>query len=548
MGSYEDRGTSYEWRRWCAVPCISALVVATMLLTGARATWACSGPGPSFSDLWKNSTHLIRGRVVTSDAAHQNHIVQVESYIGNPPLPNYVFVSQSSPQYIQDTIYGFTIGDCMGLGVTLPEQQSFYMLVSQTETGVFNERYTIQFTDSELEQPLGLAVDVTGDGMTDGEGTFYFNESEFDERVEQIAGVRFATPPENLPIPLTAPLLVETSDGTLFFVPVDFGLPYSIEPADLATAINLNRFGCRDNCSILPETGFESFKVHLNDEPSFFLSRYGQRMEDGDVVVHSSAGTSLIWQDDTVTFYAVVGGDYLQPEYITWSLTAHSATPPTVWNPNATQFAYGDSEGIWIVDTLASNHTGERLGEAPEARLIWPSTQAIPIRFSERGRYLAIRDEDEELNLDLMTGSRLAGGIISPDERYLLTSRTDADGIVHWYAIDLVNPALSPEPDLTFGNETVPQIAWLDNLRFAMVSCSQNGECRVLYRYAEAAMTTYSFAADPEPGWAFAISPRGDVAVITDDDTISINRYLIDIESDSPITNVYWLPSMFWGE
>jgi hypothetical protein len=52
---------------------------------------------------------------------------------------------------------------------------------------------------------------------------------------------------------------------------------------------------------------------------------------------------------------------------------------------------------------------------------------------------------------------------------------------------------------------------------------------------------------DVEPGTEFALSSNGELAVLVDDSTLSIERRLVPVALDGAIAEMRWLPSLFWG-
>lgn len=560
--SYELRGASYKRQRWFATACVASLALISALLTGARSVWACSGGLPTtLNDLTRESVTLIRGRMLEYDAARQNGIMAVDAYIGAAPIPNTIFVSHTTPATVQGVL-DMNVESCIYLFHAPPKHEQVYLAVHRDEVGrywsVGSEFY--QFTEASPTQHVFVESDTDGDGQISPE-EFEGREVEeagFAALVEELSGRSFTEPTAETPYPVTAPLVVETTDGSLFFVPVDLSTATPTTRGEIsrmyAGSVHMPlsmRCGpfVDEECEVLPETDFQTYRIYEGGEPDAFLSRYGYRLASGDRVLTSAAGTSVIWDDNVLTFYQIVPNSDSPVSYIEASIALEadigSHPPPTVWSRDSRRIAYGDRDGIWVVEVVP-NSDPEIRGVQLDARLVWEASgSAIPevVRISPSGRYLTIRDGDDEFNLDLAIGQRLTAGIVSPDDQYVLVYEADNEG-VHWSVEGLARQWRREV--LSFA--TIIQVGWLDSVTYAAAYCrSGQTDCWVTHDKIDLNLE-FEGIDTGEPGRAFAISPRGDIAVITDDDTISVNRHTIDIDTDSPIANVYWLPSLFWGE
>lgn len=554
---------------------IAALVVIPALLTGARTAWACSGPPTTLNVMWESSTHLVRARLVEADAAGQNSIVLVESSLGESQLPEYILVQMQTPANTQGLFDQFFMaGGCTFAASPLPEHAPVYLYVSPLDNGAFRSGFVLgpdyyQFSAAQPTQVVHLDRDANHDGQIAFEEIEEraVDEAEFVALAEEIAGLSFAPPRADAPYPVTAPLVVETEDGGLWFVPLDLSAPSPIELAEIGDlyAGLLDLFhevigDCAPHgevaCEVRPEPGYQTFRLYRDGEPGVFLNRYGYPLESGDLLINSTAGTALIWDERTLTYYAPVphateSGYHTQLQRESFPM-ASPARDATVWSPDARQFAYGNEEGVWLVSLTPTRFSEFSPGMVLQKRLMWPTTYGQPapepVRFSPFGRFLTIQDWDEEFNLDLNTGLPSPGGIVSPDERYVLTCDSP-DGNTGCRVSALNRPDVIFRYSILRTGERLVQAEWLHELGFVALICGADDVCRVEYRSTELELDSRTqWQTAVEPGHALAVSPRGDLALVTDGDTISVNRHPIDIDTDSPIVNVYWLPSLFWGE
>jgi hypothetical protein len=89
----------------------------------------------------------------------------------------------------------------------------------------------------------------------------------------------------------------------------------------------------------------------------------------------------------------------------------------------------------------------------------------------------------------------------------------------------------------------VYKAGWLDNQRF--IAVLSDG---IFYGYLPTMQYQHSFGYvySPEPGYDFVIADTGDIAVLVDDFTISVNHVQMTLGLDAPIQEFRWLPSLFW--
>lgn len=521
------------------------LLIASLLVLDRRLVYACSGPPTTLEHLLLTSDHLIHGRRSRSDLADQNHLVQVEQYLTGGPGPEFILMTQNSPevlQGLQEYLYGN--GDCHGFARRLPPDSSFYVFVSRDADGYYHQDGRL-FSDEFYAFPNpGSTVTVylqNPDHPDDPEDFIGrdVTEAEFLALIAERAPGRTiseaASPDHSAPNPTFAPLLIETKSGALYILPVDGGAPFQVDETELA--LRLTGYSHRNNLGIFHEfdclfeltctaeiTAGGVVRLLVENEPGPFLSPFNRPVYSdlgfGDEALFAQNGAAAVWHKDQLQINADPpiplsdGAAVYGPDYSRWSADGRL-------------FAFSDSAGLWLYDTAVA-----------QARLlIETENSTIPTAraFSTSGRYLLIEMQPARKIVDLSSGSQFAGDAISPDEQHILENRTGT----------LILHKIPGAGRIVVAENTVDAV-WVDSGHFAAVICPPEDVCRVEYHTLEdgsARDILYT-----ESGFVVKVSDYGDVAVQVDPTAISVNRRVVRGVFDAPIQDFRWLPSRFYEQ
>lgn len=497
--------------------------------------FACSGRPLTLDELIEQDASLVYGRIVESDNAGQNHIMQVEEYlIGNGA--EYILLSQNSVELTFGLHVGrYGGGDCNSLR-TVPMDMPVYTFVKQTDDGYYHQLGSIfsngfyYFPDSESTNQLLLSGEEgSGVEVIDVEVT----EAEFHalliERIENSS----PTPDENLAYPAYAPLLVTTENGTQYILPLDGGDAFQITDVELAIRLTGNPYyaGLLTNNTLEIS---ENYDVRIIFESGFstYINGYNIRLESDfetidDVLISDNVNATFwsgnqfqIWTGNPEMFGA-------RPARTLDGDEAVYGADFSAWSIDGSLFAYSDVSGLWLYDTI--NEEVELILEASE-----DGTIPYAREFSPSGRYLLSNFGGINIMIDLISGLHYPGDAISPDEQNSLYIQDDN---LYFLPLQLLQTQ-------RFDEFTVTDADWIDESQFVALICEPEEDCTVLHFDFQSS----HYGRYEEPGQSFLVSHSGDVAVLVDGDTISINRIVHDLSLDSPIAELYWLPSLFYPQ
>lgn len=513
---------------------------ALLLLSQPHPVYACSGPPTPLDYLVRNSDYLIYARVLESDAAGQNHVVRIAQYYTGGAGPAMMMVTRNGPEQIQglhDYLYGN--GDCNSVAPLPPTDAPFYMFVERDSDGYYHQQGGISSADFYVFPTPDATVTVyLPDPAHPGDSEYSIGrdvtEAAFLDLVAQFWVGSAATPPDaSLPEPTYAPLLITTATGTRYILPVDGGDPVPVDDTDLALRLTgytrLSDLGahyrpeCRYalTCTAALTPG-GAVRLLVDGEPGPLLNPFNRpvynRSGGGDEALFAPTGVGAIWTGEQLE---ISGSNPIT------LLAGESVYGPrfSAWSDDGTLFAYSDGAGLWLVDAMRA-----------ETRLLIATGTTIPTvrRFSPSGRYLLFTDAEPDRVLDLVTGRTFGGTALAPDERRILW-------IDNGELLLQTLPGLEP---VGTGMSAVVDAAWVDAQRYVAVVCPPDELCTVEHRRLWFAPGTYEAAS--EPGSVVTVSDHGDVAVLVDTATVSVNRRVMSLRLDDAIGSIRWLPSRFY--
>jgi len=564
-------------RTWNRARALGLIVALVLMIVGdlhpTLRVQACSGgEALTLDEMIDESSVIVKAKVRQIDIGKQNGIVQVESYFKGAPGPQYLLLVQTDPGEMQMFTRVGNGGTCADLGVRLVPGQIAYLFLNRDP---IDGGYRLMHRDS-----WGISVVTYSPGEKQRLGdSLELTEDQFVDYVLKRTKLATKPPLPSTEIPRTAPLLIKTVKGSTYVLPVDTMEPKRITDKDIEVQLpsrrewGPTRYGIglpgltpgistcwQEGCFVASAnrmmTGALNPKSQIEwNSPTDLLGRY---FLDGQAfALAPNALRIAVWNQLTLRIYRI--SEYQPEVFAEIQVSEGSANPlHAVWSADSTKLAYTDAQGLWLW-SLSSPWEYKEKEDAP--RLIIPKTDnviAYPRYFSPQGRFLAIVEGNQNSTLDLTTGTRWPDGVVSPDDRYLMTTIQDQTAN---YGSTFINDSWSFAPlpmvcDFTrqlsycVGVNQPPyfridQIAWLGSREFGYVACpikdgKQTGGCQV-YR-----ADTENFR-DMFEGIAFDWEPlSGDLVVLKDKSTITLGNLDHDLSKylDGPIASIQWLPSL----
>lgn len=539
-----------------------------------------------FTTLFKESDILIKARIIEVDDAGQNVVVRVERYFKGGPGPEYVIIQQQYSPGAEETLglyQGFLgHGDCQILREVLYRGYSLYFLAAKTLTGAYVANAQFRFNSETPTVSFFMK-----DGVYENKE---YTERQFIAVIAAQGGQVPVAPKTTALYPLYAPLLLTTSKGTHYMLPIDGGKP--VDTAATVAAFGEDAYQSDlssflagpgkercigEHCTAYSSLGYiGGWELHFCDKPySAALISPGYPFVvwvDQQIVLNCQKPIITLNTDDQVT--AQVSAEHAQ------------------WSPDSRMLAYSDLKGLWLW-----------VRDQPEnnPRLLIPAGKTFPYAryFSPRGDYLAVTDGAARYTLNLQTGKTFYDGLFSPTEEFFLafgptdektgqfpvkfclnsdTSYVYLGCLTH----DFGDPAKAKDTDPSLQPDTedtkhVLKIAWVGDyaamgLAYPNCDCTDNDvwDASKGYLLREWTADSSFFDGPTYPSYRsiieYATSPTAPLrftsafdfaydrtnqtlAVLKNGTTIVINKHEYTIKDvDSPITKIDWLPTMMYRE
>jgi hypothetical protein len=545
---------------------LSLIPLLWMLVQPLTIVQACSGGGNTpLEDRIAQADYVAKVRVIQTDDVGQNAFVRAERYLVGGAGPQVLFLEGETPSVIQRSRIdrNFT-NECLASFDDLNVGDVFYAILKRSATGTYHGISEIPFYIDFFRFPK---ADSQVSVYIKGVASSILNETQFVQLVGEISGQRSALPNLDSITPTEAPLVITTSSGADYLLPLD-GRRFAPITEDLLEKVVLVGYMSRNpyieyggrlaraisQCPDIDCIVFHPLNTALLPGDDHILLNWGDtsQLTGQGVLVSPIADGAAVWNDDTLSVYLLrYAISYIEPPeleqipQLMGSLQLKTGddlladSHHAAWSPDSRQFAYSDAAGLWLWDALGGG----------EPRLLIPSQGEIityPRYFSPRGRYLAVTAGDRLYNLDLISGDELDDGFFSSDDRLLLALTPTSSAGFYDLALEQFAPPdqYSPLP------VSVHQVAWLSDGWFLTVRCDEPklDSCDILpmnidgnVRYdVTGNVLTYG-------GYSFDLAGNS-YAAIVDAHTINFNGTRLDLSAtlDSDIAAIRFLPSLFY--
>lgn len=391
---------------------------------------ACTCTDPHVEWLLEDYDIVVRAQILETDARQRNYILDVEQYLAGTHGNRYltVFHSTRAEERKVDE-YQETCGVPIGRRVW-SGQRSIYFLDRQMDGTYMAYEFCRQ--NFAFDTPDSTVRIYTNKNERREE--IEVTEAELMALIEEESGQGPSEPIDDF-FPLPAPLLIMTTENTLYRLPIDGAAPVKIAEEVDRTLVGGNRMGVISNgqllmdgevrechteqCAEISPDGF--FTAYFIDESHVsFFDPQGIIFKDDDPVT----GTHLqidptghyiaAWGTDGLHIVTVgieyLGDDFLAPQTIEIGLIADEQVNQLVWAEDGQSLAYVNKDGLWVLNI----HTPEM----PEFLL----DNDVPIKlhgYSGLGNYIQLTQGDETFYLNIQNEQQLLG-LLSPDERYVI--------------------------------------------------------------------------------------------------------------------------------
>lgn len=559
-----------------------------LLIFNLSPVYACSGGGfHSFEGylayLTESPGVIVVGQFAELDDTNTNGIFEVERYLAGDNDAQYITVSMNDIRQVTNQREVHRYYPCWINKLMRPLLNStsqYILFLDYSDDGIYRPaiRRFFQFANE----------DVTFDGWEQS-----FTSNEIQERLSELTGQSYSPVIEEYPqLPRTTPVLITTTSGQNYLIPVDSDIPVALSAED-ALMRSRNLITCdTPPCVVWSPNNLD--QIHLlrpDDEPIYgdnyditqIYSVVGERIS-----MSSSNDAFALWQaDGLLEIYTLWTPDYAFPTGIMDAqyrplyrheiqLNPTVLNYPAVWSPDGRALVFSNEEGLWMWDVYTEDFPPQ---------LVIPTEHSIPVAryFSPQGRYLAVTDGNRNYNLDLMTRRELPDGYLSPTDRVLLVFDTAHENGTSLEVMHLAPNNLHTEyyPDVLYH-----QIQWTANTSFLAVVSGTGYRIWETGELLEDGTDTARFILVDDPFFAIRSYPtRGirdsyvyvapynveppffsqfvyhpqmgtlDISVsgyqlriMSNQNNYTINHSFIDLSDyiDAPIASAEWLPSAFY--
>jgi hypothetical protein len=315
-------------------------------------------------------------------------------------------------------------------------------------------------------------------------------------------------------------LLLISGNGLRYLLPIDSNQPLVVSDSELSAV--LLSFPCEprqwkvslgcdtafDSARLVPLDDFTGVRRYIDGDPERFVNNYGLPVAPGDTASFANTGELAVWGNGHLTVYDAYAGQ----QGMARRLIEHSVSTPingnirqTAWSADGQQFAFSDSDGVWILSLADPIRLNRPVLLAPSGD---------PLHFSPDGKYLAISDQDSRYTIALETAERLPYRIYAPDMNHFVEIQ---DAVLLDSTIEIAKRA--------------DHIAWKDSSTIMLRTGSEIGWFDLDGKKLFA-----------ESGSDFEIARSGEVIVLVDSNTLSIDQHAYSVELEGGIAEIRWMP------
>lgn len=556
------------------ISCVSFILISIAfgtLFFNNNIAYACSGGSPlNLPELLNQSDYLVKAQATEIDDAGQNTIIRVESYISGGAGSEFLLLVRHYPVVTDYLLQGRSGGgDCLGLWQSLDPTLTFYAFLSRNEDGSFSAfpittswEYLVSFSNSTD------TVEVYVEGNSQIGVSEQLTETEFLSMVQAESGETPVTPLTSSFYPLKSPLLISTTDGQ-YILPVDWQPPYAITEDTFALSNNNGyRFGFWEalQCDQSNEHEYsispDGHNIAVVGENNTICFTWGHSVTGEAVLFSQTSDAIAVWDDCQLSIYTT-GYPRLGQEWYAIELVSSTSLSGencqqfyefATWSSDGRLLAFADADGMHIWDVFTFENP-------PEIIIGIEADQSfMPLFFSAGGRYLNYSNGEINQYFDLQSGAIFDDGVISPDERILIRFDTTKD--LSEYEICSLTPFYcynSPPISLWFKNSEgelerfydlslVNEVIWRNNSSFIVFACTNDNYDRCALGQFRIGYSGWENTGASE-AIAFDLEDFNDTIAVVYDTTIVIDSYRLDISQwvDGELTNVEWLPSLFYS-
>ena len=391
-------------------------------------------------------------------------------------------------------------------------------------------------------------------------------EAQFLAHMTEVTGHSSQPPQTNGFFPMKAELEITTAAGTTYRLPVD-GTSLYLPTEDeniLRERFNPSLDVCPDaECRTFSSNGLYAAAQIDNDTLMFI---YGE--EEGSASLFAPTSDALaVWNDAALRIYPLWSPrlqfiwEYVPPSASTYEIalqgdmeTLHTFEGQAAWTPDGRLLAYSDADGLWLWDVYT-------LDSQPRL-LLASSNHEIPVAryFSPTARYLAVAQGERQFTLDIVSGIQHPYGVVSPDERLLLSSsdaEVDVPQLCYLLEAACFDFPLSSMPSNAAQDpalipiDQIESVEWMNTGRFVIFGCSNHDTNVCGLATSIISLGGIWSHVRTETAIAYDYDPENNaLAILEDSSTIIIDgqRYELGDHVDSEIVSIRWGESLFYHE
>lgn len=242
-----------------------------------------------------------------------------------------------------------------------------------------------------------------------------------------------SAPTREVLYPMPAPILLRTTAGYYLLAP-DHSAPQPLSDDEVALMRRSPAVWRKNDplgvtaCNVIGCTAFSPNGLDSGTLTADGIMLGGLPVAGEGFMFSPFNEAIAVWNGENIDFYTFRYPRLGLEEFHNHFLASQSTNRgddwvgQAAWSRDGRLFAYTDADGLWLLDVYSQTQ-----------RLLLPTEPdqqpAIARYFSAGGRYLAVTlgGAGERHNLDLVIGSLLPDGVISPNERFLIAYDTAAD-------------------------------------------------------------------------------------------------------------------------